>query len=312
MAHTILIADDSRTIRQIVGMALKAQPYQIVEAGSARQAMEALQRGPDIVLLDYYMPDGSGYEICRAIKSSAATQSIPVVMLGGTYQNFDESMARQAGADDVIWKPFKTDELVAAIARAVGMLGAGAPAAAPAAPSRPAPPPNPFAAGRPQPPAQPQAQPARPTRPTPAPQAPAPQQPYQRPAATTTSGSQPRIPSQAPASSRPAPSSSPDINASAIKPQPASVQSSSPGIPPATAGLDREALSEMITEEVRTTVRKELPGLLRNVMGELIQQKIMPRLMQHVDERVNASFGQLDERIQAQVRSELETLLEDL
>jgi CheY-like chemotaxis protein len=304
MAHTVLIADDSRTIRQIVGMALKAQPYQIVEAGSARQAMEALQRGPDIVLLDYYMPDGSGYEICRAIKSNAATQGIPVVMLGGTYQNFDESMARQAGADDVIWKPFKTDELVAAIVRAVGMLGA-APAQPQAAPSRPAPPPNPFASGRPQPPAQPQ--PARPAQPTPAPQ-----QPYQRPAATTTSGSQPRIPSQAPQSSRPAPSSSPDINASAIKPQAAPVQPSSPGIPPATAGLDREALSEMITEEVRATVRKELPGLLRNVMGELIQQKIMPRLMQHVDERVNASFGQLDERIQAQVRSELETLLEDL
>ena len=130
MSQTVLVADDSQTIRQIVGMALKASSYQILEASSARATMDALQRRPDIILLDYYMPDGSGYELCRAIKNNDATRHIHVVMLGGTYKNFDENMARQAGADAVIWKPFKTDQLISAL-NAAGARPAQAQAAPP-------------------------------------------------------------------------------------------------------------------------------------------------------------------------------------
>src|SRR5690554_2255322 len=93
------------------------------------------------------MPDASGYELCRAFKGNPSTAHIPIVMLGGNARQFSESDARQAGADDVVMKPFLTDTLVNAIERlASGQATSVAPQAAPpqaveAAPVRSTPPP---------------------------------------------------------------------------------------------------------------------------------------------------------------------------
>tara|TARA_B100000686_G_scaffold244918_1_gene254045 strand:+ start:214 stop:447 length:234 start_codon:yes stop_codon:yes gene_type:complete len=76
--------------------------------------------------------------------------------------------------------------------------------------------------------------------------------------------------------------------------------------------VDRAELESMIREEVQRAVREELPGLLRNVMGDLFQQKILPRLVKHSEERVNSMLNEtLARRVQEQVRVELEQLLRE-
>ncbi len=294
MGQTVLVADDSQTIRKIVEMALKASTYQVVGVGSAQDAMEAASHAPSVILLDYYMPDGSGYDVCRALKGNAGTSGIPVIMLGGTYQSFDEDLARQSGADGIVMKPFKTDTLIDAI-EAV-QSGAGA---APAAPEAAAPPPQPEPAA-PQyepepmmmdpesepepvaaaPPPQPQAEPEPPPRtPTPAP----------------TGGSQPSV--DVNASSR-APSSPPPATA------PATTSGSGP------IGVSRGEIEKMIRDEVRSTVKAELPAMLRSVMGETFQQKVLPKLINHTEERVEKMINdRMETAIREQVRVELERLL---
>ncbi|TXD43487.1 response regulator [Lujinxingia vulgaris] len=300
MSQTVLVADDSRTIRKVVQMALKASTYDVVGVGSAREAVEAAQQRPSVILLDYYMPDGSGYDVCRALKNNAATSAIPVIMLGGGYKSFDAQMARDCGASQVVMKPFKTDDLIKAIDQAISQ-----PAAAPAPPQAPA---------APQPPARSFAQPDATPMPPAAPQ----RQPMSAgsqpriPSATpprTPSGSQPRIPS----GSQPR-IATPDVNASSRQPSPASTPmpgaASGSGVSPLPMG--RAEIENFIREEVKNAVRDELPGLLRNVMGEVFQQKVLPKLLQHSDDKIQETLdAQLSERITRQVRMELERLLSE-
>lgn len=320
MSATVLIADDSQTIRQIVQMALKASPYSLVEASSGREVMEALQRRPDIIVLDYYMPDVNGYDLCRQLKTNAATQHIPVVLMGGSYRNFDENLARQAGADAVVFKPFKTDQLLGALEAALAKRAGGAP-------------PNPFAArpsGLPTPPVAGAGAgiPARPTLP-PSPIAqqvaqPSPTAPSRPvPQAPTTGPQQPISPaSRLPPTPQPTPSPSSSgsgaIRQSSsqprIDPGARPYSSGSSGVQGNGAGIDRaqldEIVREVVREEVQRMVREELPNLLRNVMGDVFIQKVLPRLTQHADEKIVASMNdQLDARIDRQVRTVLDQLL---
>lgn len=316
MSQTVLVADDSQTIRKIVEMALKGSDYQVIGVASAQDAMDAARQSPSVILLDYYMPDGSGYDVCRALKANPSTSGIPVVMLGGSYKQFDESMARQSGADGVVMKPFKTDTLISAI-EAV-RSGAGAPPPpiqtaqnAPTQPTHSTPPaygaaqpeppryaPTPLGGTPTPPPAQPtshtpppQPAPAFPSSPTPPPVAPTPAAPTPAPA---SAGSQPRI-------------STPDVNASTRQPTAAPTTQGSGNI---NVGLSKAEIEKMIREEVKNAVKSELPALLRNVMGETFQQKVLPKLVEHTEQRVEQLISsRMESQIREQVRVELERLL---
>lgn len=283
MSQTVLVADDSKTIRQIVGMALKASPYRLVEASSARATLDALQQRPDVILLDYHMPDGSGYDVCRAIKGNAATRNIPIVMLGGTFKNFDEARARQSGADQIVWKPFQTDQLIEAIEQAISGASVSAPsggfpsptpaASTPAAPSLAAPP-NPFGAPAASSLPRPNQNQAPLPTPTPTPNA----------AVANRSG--------LPGANRPDPGLS--------------------AAPAAAPAMSKEEMQALISDEVKRIVREQLPEMLRAVLGNLVEQKLMPKMMQRTEERVNQVIStQLNQRVTDQVRSELERLLSD-
>lgn len=308
MSRTVLVADDSKTIRQIVEMALKASSWEVVGVGSAQEAVQAARQHPSVILLDYYMPDGSGYDVCRALKGDTGTNDIPIVMLGGTYKNFDEGLARQAGADAVLMKPFKTDALIDALENAQN----GAVAA-------PEPEPEPKRAPVPKPDygyggygdssvgeeesSEPVYEPPD-LQPEPAYEAPTPS--YQRDRTDSASG-QPRIPSQ-PART----GSSPDINASSRE---AAAPTPTPSPTPAAAGaggVSRAEIEALVKEEVKAAVRSELPALLRSVMGEIFQQKVLPKLMEHAEQRVKTVVNEnLVSQIQGQVRIELERLLSE-
>ena len=331
MSQTVLVADDSQTIRKVVQMALKASKFEVVGVGSAREAVEAAQQRPSVILLDYYMPDGSGYDVCRALKNNNATSQIPIIMLGGTYKNFDANLARDSGASLVVMKPFHTDELVEAIETAVAGGGAVAqPAAVQAAAQPPAAQPPVAQQG-----SRPRSQPQHPTgqqgsRPRSQPQPTHPGGSGPQPMTQTpVPESQPRIPVQSGSQSRVPPSSGPQgsqprIPSGGSQPRIASGEAKSaprqrqptpsPGASASSAApaMSQSEIQEFIREEVKSAVRAELPGLLRNVMGEVFQQKVLPKLLKHSDDKIQKTLDdQLARRISQQVRLELERLLNE-
>ena len=138
MPKTVLLADDSVTIQKVVGISLAGEDITLITVDNGDAAVEqAREKRPDVVLADIVMPGKDGYEVCQAIKSDPALQHIPVILLTGTFEAFDDERAQQVGAAAHISKPFEAQTLVDQVNRVL----AGAPAAAPpaAAPAAAAP-----------------------------------------------------------------------------------------------------------------------------------------------------------------------------
>src|SRR5262249_30441688 len=107
MTKTILVADDSKTIQKVVALTFRASDFRVVSAADAEEAMKRLTESrPDIVLADVAMPGKNGYDLCSQIKNGAATSHIPVLLLAGAFEPFDDRRAAEARADGHIKKPF--------------------------------------------------------------------------------------------------------------------------------------------------------------------------------------------------------------
>src|SRR6266852_4460829 len=99
MPKSLLVADDSLTIRKAIGMVLSTEDCRITAVDNGLEALsKARELKPDLVLADVIMPGMSGYEVCEAIKSDSSTQHIPVLLLAGNFEPFDENRARAARA----------------------------------------------------------------------------------------------------------------------------------------------------------------------------------------------------------------------
>lgn len=117
----LLVVDDEDGVRSLVVMTL-GDDYEIAQASTAEEALGlARQYRPDLVLLDVMLPDMSGVEVCRILKSDPATASTLVVMLSAKAQEADVAVAEGAGADGYFTKPFSP---VALIRRVEQMLQA--------------------------------------------------------------------------------------------------------------------------------------------------------------------------------------------
>ncbi len=111
MRRTILLADDSVTIRKIVELTFGDTDIRVESVGSGREALERLRDlRPDLVLADVVMPGPSGYDVCRAVKAS--DRPVPVLLLAGTFEPFDPEQARSCGSDGHVTKPFDSRLLV--------------------------------------------------------------------------------------------------------------------------------------------------------------------------------------------------------
>jgi two-component system KDP operon response regulator KdpE len=109
----VLIVDDERAIRRFLRTALSAQGYEIAEATTGTEAIQAVvQRTPDIIILDLGLPDISGLEVTQHLREWT---KVPIIILSVQDREQDKIMALDAGADDYLTKPFSTGELLARI-----------------------------------------------------------------------------------------------------------------------------------------------------------------------------------------------------
>lgn len=121
MTIKILVADDSVTMQKIVSLAFNDQDVEIESVSDGEAALDSAHIfEPDIVLADVIMPGYSGYEVCARIKEDPELEHIPVVLLVGTFEPFDELEASRVKCDGHIMKPFDTAELIQMVHSLVG------------------------------------------------------------------------------------------------------------------------------------------------------------------------------------------------
>lgn len=110
---TILVVDDSHSLRQRFSDILKAQKMEILLAHNGKDAMAIMEKQlPDLVITDLIMPEMNGYELCRWVKNNSATQKIPVLMCSTKSEEFDRYWGMKQGADGYLTKPFEEQELI--------------------------------------------------------------------------------------------------------------------------------------------------------------------------------------------------------
>jgi len=115
---TILVVDDESTIRDLAQMILEDAGYRVVLAQNGKEALQKIQaEAPDLVLLDMVMPEMSGLEVCKRLKSDPKTKLIPVVMFTVLGRDTDVEKAKQGGCDSYFVKPFTPSYLVAEVKR---------------------------------------------------------------------------------------------------------------------------------------------------------------------------------------------------
>ena len=105
----LLLADDSATIQKVVDLTFADEGVRVLAVNNGQEAIDKIPEFlPDIVLADVFMPSPNGYEVCRYVKTNEKLKHIPVMLLVGSFEPFDEAEARRVGADDILTKPFSS------------------------------------------------------------------------------------------------------------------------------------------------------------------------------------------------------------
>ena len=113
MSIKILLADDSITIQKVVGIIFGGDDYTLTVVDNGKAAIEkARELNPDVLLIDALMPGMSGYEVCEAVRATPELASKPILLLTGSFEPFDETKAKNCGADDFLTKPFESQQIV--------------------------------------------------------------------------------------------------------------------------------------------------------------------------------------------------------
>lgn len=117
--NKILVVDDEKNIRLVVGKSLEKSGFDIVYAIDGLEAVEkANESNPDLVLLDLRLPKMNGFLVLEALKSNAATEEIPVIILSALSEEDDVQKAISLGAEDFLVKPISQGALLASVEEA--------------------------------------------------------------------------------------------------------------------------------------------------------------------------------------------------
>ncbi|HVM52466.1 MAG TPA: response regulator transcription factor [Acidimicrobiales bacterium] len=113
MPDRILMVDDDESIRTQTSVLLQDEGYEVDQATTSAEAIARFERRPaDCVLLDVMLPDGNGFDTCRALRSRS---DVPIIMVTARADTYDVVAGLEAGADDYVTKPFQMKELAARI-----------------------------------------------------------------------------------------------------------------------------------------------------------------------------------------------------
>jgi two-component system phosphate regulon response regulator PhoB len=112
----ILIVEDEKPIRDMIAFGLRRSGFEVREAEDVVRARASIaDRRPDLVLIDWMLPDMSGLELTRSLKRDKETKEVPVILLTARAEEQDKVMGLEGGADDYVTKPFSPRELLARI-----------------------------------------------------------------------------------------------------------------------------------------------------------------------------------------------------
>jgi CheY-like chemotaxis protein len=121
----ILVAEDERDIRELIGFTLRYAGFEVELATNGEEAVEkAPQVQPDLIMLDVRMPRMTGYEACRILKEDPATAEIPIVFLSAKGQEVEIEQGLASGALEYIVKPFAPDDLASQVRDILKRVGA--------------------------------------------------------------------------------------------------------------------------------------------------------------------------------------------
>ncbi len=115
-AKLIMIVEDSQTDMHIADSICLENGYETVAVTEGDKVLSiALEKKPDLILLDVILPNKNGFQVCRQLKSNAETKDINIVIVSSKDQPSDKFWAKKQGADDYITKPYSEEDLLAAI-----------------------------------------------------------------------------------------------------------------------------------------------------------------------------------------------------
>jgi len=113
---TVLIVEDEMAQREVLGYNLEADGFRVIKAEDGEEALLLVaEEMPDIVVLDWMMPNLSGIEVCRRLKSRPDTRGLPIIMLSARSEEVDKVRGLETGADDYVVKPYSIIELMARV-----------------------------------------------------------------------------------------------------------------------------------------------------------------------------------------------------
>lgn len=113
MNKRVLVVDDEKNIVNIIAFNLKKEGFEVITASDGEEGVKlALEKNPDVILLDIMMPKMDGYEACRKIREKV---NIPIIMLTAKAEELDKVLGLELGADDYVTKPFGVRELIARV-----------------------------------------------------------------------------------------------------------------------------------------------------------------------------------------------------
>ncbi len=112
----VLVVEDEAAQREVLSYNLEAEGFRVARAENGEEALMMVdEEAPDIIVLDWMLPNVSGIEVCRRLKSRPETRAVPVIMLSARAEEVDRVRGLETGADDYVVKPYSVVELMARV-----------------------------------------------------------------------------------------------------------------------------------------------------------------------------------------------------
>lgn len=113
---TVLVVEDEPAQREVLGYNLEAEGFRVTRAENGEEALLLVdEEQPDIIVLDWMLPNVSGIEVCRQLKTRSDTRHVPIIMLSARSEEVDRVRGLETGADDYVIKPYSVVELMARV-----------------------------------------------------------------------------------------------------------------------------------------------------------------------------------------------------